>query len=153
MKERKHRTGSPACPRLRALRMSGPGHASSVALAALSILVTQSSAFPESTLCETRSRAGMLSLSCPPGAGLELGPDSSLGLSSAISVFLQGGQTAHKLLSCWSPPAFWAPWQPVHLPEPWLFHCLILSATATLAVARSTPRGSNCLEQAPLFRG
>lgn len=44
------------------------------------------------------------------------------------TVFLGRGQAAQRLLSGWSPSAIWAPWQQMHLQEPWLFHHLILSS-------------------------
>lgn len=61
----------PGITQLRARRTSGPGQGwQCVASAALSILVTQSSALPEPNLSDTRSGAGVLSPSCPPGAGV-----------------------------------------------------------------------------------
>ena len=78
-----HRRGSPACPRCHSATNTEEmalAKAGSVAAATLSILVTQSSGFPEPNLCETRSWAELwLPLVL---LGLALGPDPCLGVSS-----------------------------------------------------------------------
>lgn len=89
---------------------------------------------------------------CPPLVllGLELGPDSYLGLSAPHKCLPGEGADGTEAPLLPVPSRYPGTTATLHLPEPWLFHCPILSPATALALAGSTPRRSSCSEQASL---